>query len=317
MTRNYLDWLTLVPWDKYTEENFDLDNARKILDEDHYGMKDVKVGLVREHALAPMRNCRTASLSLLLSARCSRRFTARSSASWGRPASERLALAAQFWEASKVWQTSIVKSIAKSLNRKYYRFSVGGVHDVAEIKGHRRTYVGAMPGKLVQCLKQTQSLNSLILIDEIDKLGRGSHGDPTSALLELLDPEQNVAFADHYLDVPVDMSKILFVCTANVLDTIPGPLLDRMEVIEVSGYLLSEKREIALVREDKYCDRRFSRLAWAEVPDSVRQSRRGDCSSRCCVHQRGRGYLNPQLLPRERRAQSAEANREGWALARC
>ena len=131
------------------------------------------------------------------------------------------------------------------MGRKFYRFSVGGLSDVSEIKGHRRTYVGAMPGKIIQCLKTTESSNPLILIDEIDKLGRGYQGDPASALLELLDPSQNSAFRDHYLDVPVDLSKVLFMCTANVLDTIPGPLLDRMEVIQLSGYDLPDKVQIA------------------------------------------------------------------------
>lgn len=144
-----------------------------------------------------------------------------------------------------VGKTSIGKSIARSLNREYFRFSVGGMTDVAEIKGHRRTYVGAMPGKIVQCLKKTKTENPLILMDEVDKIGRGIQGDPASALLELLDPEQNSNFLDHYLDVPIDLSKVLFICTANVIDTIPGPLRDRMEMIQVSGYVDDEKIGIA------------------------------------------------------------------------
>lgn len=144
-----------------------------------------------------------------------------------------------------VGKTSIGKSIARALDRQFFRFSVGGLTDVAEIKGHRRTYVGAMPGKLIQALKKVQTENPLVLIDEIDKVGKGHNGDPASALLEMLDPEQNRSFLDHYIDVPVDLSRVLFVCTANMLDTIPAPLLDRMEVMEVSGYVTDEKMNIA------------------------------------------------------------------------
>lgn len=214
VTRNYLDWLTSIPWGKTTPEDLSLQRAREILDEDHFGMKDVKDRILEFIAVGSLLNSVQGKIICLS----------------GPPG---------------VGKTSIAKSIARALGRQYYRFSVGGLHDVAEIKGHRRTYIGAMPGKPIQALKITQSSNSLILIDEIDKIGRGHNGDPTSALLELLDPEQNSQFLDHYLDVPVDMSKILYVCTANVLDTIPGPLLDRMEVIQVSGYLAEEKVEIA------------------------------------------------------------------------
>lgn len=138
------------------------------------------------------------------------------------------------------------RSIAKALNREYYRFSVGGMSDIAEIKGHRRTYIGSMPGKVIQCLKKTQTENPLILIDEVDKIGsHGYHGDPSSALLELLDPEQNSNFLDHFIDVPVDLSKVLFICTANVLDTIPDPLRDRMELIEMSGLFQTRQYKVS------------------------------------------------------------------------
>ena len=217
VTRTYLDWLTSVPWGVTSAENLNIKHATKVLDEDHYGLQDVKERILEFIAVGKLR---------------------------GKPSSEGRILC--FIGPPGVGKTSIGKSIARAVNREFYRFSVGGLFDVAEIKGHRRTYVGAMPGKLVQCLKQTQVSNPLILIDEIDKLGHGgNHGDPASALLEVLDPSQNKAFNDHYLDVPVDLSKVLFVCTANTLDTIPGPLLDRMEVIRLSGYDLPEKMAIA------------------------------------------------------------------------
>ena len=214
VTRNYLDWLTILPWGEYSEERLDVGAAREVLDEDHYGLLDVKERILEFIAVGKLRGSTQGKILCFV----------------GPPG---------------VGKTSIGKSIARSLDRAYYRFSVGGLSDVAEIKGHRRTYVGAMPGKMVQCLKATSTSNPFVLIDEIDKLGRGYQGDPASALLELLDPEQNATFLDHYLDVPVDLSKVLFVCTANQLDTIPGPLLDRMEVIQVSGYTGDEKISIA------------------------------------------------------------------------
>ncbi|KAG0092791.1 ATP-dependent Lon protease pim1 [Podila epicladia] len=214
VTRNYLDWLTNVPWGVRSPENYDIRHAVRVLDEDHYGLKDVKDRILEFIAVGRLRGTVEGKIICLV----------------GPPG---------------VGKTSIGKSIARALDREFYRFSVGGLTDVAEIKGHRRTYVGAMPGKVVQALKRVQTENPLILIDEVDKVGRGHQGDPASALLELLDPEQNGSFLDHYMDVPIDLSKVLFVCTANVLDTIPGPLLDRMEVIQLSGYISDEKVAIA------------------------------------------------------------------------
>lgn len=214
VTRNYLDWLTAIPWGHYTQERLDIQHAQRVLDEDHYGLEDVKDRILEFIAVGRLRGSTQGKILCLV----------------GPPG---------------VGKTSVGRSIAGALERKYYRFSVGGLSDVAEIKGHRRTYVGAMPGKMVQCLKSTGTSNPMVLIDEIDKLGRGYQGDPASALLELLDPEQNSGFLDHYLDVPVDLSKVLFMCTANVLDTIPGPLRDRMEVIRISGYIADEKVAIA------------------------------------------------------------------------
>ena len=214
VTRNYLDWLTAIPWGLVSEDTFDIDTARKVLDRDHYGMDDVKDIILQFIAVGKLKG-KIQGKILCLS---------------GPPG---------------VGKTSIASSIADALGRKFYRFSVGGLSDVSEIKGHRRTYVGAMPGKIIQCLKNTGSMNPLILIDEIDKLGRDFRGDPASALLEVLDPNQNSSFSDHFLDVPIDMSQVLFMCTANDLSTIPGPLLDRMEIIQLSGYDVPEKLQIS------------------------------------------------------------------------
>ena len=214
VTRNYLDWITQIPWGQRSAENFGIKHAMTVLDEDHYGLKDVKDRILEFIAVGKLRGTVEGKILCFV----------------GPPG---------------VGKTSIGKSIARALNRQYYRFSVGGLTDVAEIKGHRRTYVGALPGRIIQALKKCQTENPLILIDEVDKIGRGHQGDPSSALLELLDPEQNNSFLDHYMDVPVDLSKVLFVCTANMTDTIPRPLLDRMELIELSGYVADEKKAIA------------------------------------------------------------------------
>lgn len=214
VTRCYLDWLTSLPWGITSEENLKLEDAQVILDQDHYGMEDIKKRILEFIAVSQLKG--TTQGKILC-----------------------------FHGPPGVGKTSIARSIARALNRQYFRFSVGGMTDVAEIKGHRRTYVGAMPGKIVQCLKKTGTENPLVLIDEVDKIGKGVHGDPSSALLELLDPEQNSNFLDHYLDVPVDLSRVLFICTANVVEQIPEPLRDRMELIDMSGYIAEEKLAIA------------------------------------------------------------------------
>ncbi|KAI1823127.1 lon protease [Xylaria intraflava] len=226
VTRNYLDWLTQIPWGQRSAENFGIQHAMSVLDEDHYGLKDVKDRILEFIAVGKLRGTVEGKILCFV----------------GPPG---------------VGKTSIGKSIARALNRQYYRFSVGGLTDVAEIKGHRRTYVGALPGRVIQALKKCQTENPLILIDEVDKIGRGYQGDPSSALLELLDPEQNSSFLDHYMDIPVDLSKVLFVCTANMTDTIPQPLLDRMEVIRLSGYVSDEKKAIA----DRYLSPAAKELA--------------------------------------------------------
>ena len=214
VTRNYLDWVTQVPWGVHSEDKLDLKKARRILNRDHAGLVDVKDRILEFLALGAYRGEISGSILLLV----------------GPPG---------------VGKTSIGRSIADSLGRKFYRFSLGGMRDEAEIKGHRRTYIGAMPGKLVQALKDVQVENPVIMLDEVDKIGASFQGDPASALLEVLDPEQNNEFLDHYLDLRVDLSRVLFVCTANQMDTIPRPLLDRMDDIRLAGYLPEEKLKIA------------------------------------------------------------------------
>ncbi|MBD3642802.1 endopeptidase La, partial [Alcanivorax sp.] len=214
VTRNYLDWLTNVPWGQYSDDNLDLQHAREILEAHHSGLDDVKDRIVEFLAVGALRGEVKGSIILLV----------------GPPG---------------VGKTSIGKSVADALDRKFYRFSLGGMRDEAEIKGHRRTYIGAMPGKLVQALKEAGTANPVIMLDEVDKLGQSFQGDPASALLEVLDPEQNQDFLDHYLDERLDLSHALFICTANTLDSIPGPLLDRMEIIRLSGYITEEKVQIA------------------------------------------------------------------------
>ena len=214
VTRNYLDWLTSLPWGIYSEDNYDIHKAKKILDRDHYGLQDIKDRILEFISAGKKKGSITGSIICFV----------------GPPG---------------VGKTSIGKSVAAALNRKFYRFSLGGMRDEAEIKGHRRTYIGAMPGKIIQSLKVVETSNPVIMLDEIDKIGASFQGDPASALLEVLDPEQNSQFLDHYLDVRYDLSNILFIATANQLDTIPLPLMDRMEIMHLSGYILEEKLEIA------------------------------------------------------------------------
>ncbi len=279
MIRTYLDWLLAVPWGETSEERLDPQHAREVLDADHAGLEDVKDRIVEYLAVRKLREER------------------------GIEEDKRSGAILTLIGPPGTGKTSIGESIARALNREFVRMSLGGVRDEAEIRGHRRTYIGALPGRLVRALRDAGTMNPVILLDEVDKVGADWRGDPSAALLEVLDPAQNHSFRDHYLDVELDLSQVVFIATANVAETIPGPLLDRMEVIRFDGYTVDEK--IAIARGYLW-PRQRDRNGLRE--DEVDVERRGARDDRHRVHARGRRAA-ARARARQAAAQDGDAHR--------
>ena len=281
MVRTYLDWLIAVPWSKSSEDRLDPVHTREVLDSDHAGLDDVKDRIVEYVAVKKLRT--------------ERNITA------DRKSGAILTLIGP----PGTGKTSIGESIARAMGREFVRMSLGGVRDEAEIRGHRRTYIGALPGRLVRALRDAGTMNPVILLDEVDKVGADWRGDPSAALLEVLDPAQNSTFRDHYLDVELDLSEVVFIATANQAETIPGPLLDRMEVIRFDGYTVAEKVAIA---RDYLWPRQRERNGLRE--DEVTVERRAPADRRRRVHPRGR-RAQPRARARDAAAQDRDADRVG------
>ena len=261
MIRTWLEYVIELPWNKRSEDNLDLTRARQVLDEDHFGITKVKERIL-EH-LAVLKLNPEAKAPILC-----------------------------FVGPPGVGKTSLGQSIARALGRKFERMSLGGLHDEAELRGHRRTYIGALPGRLIQAMRRAGFANPVLMLDEVDKLGRDFRGDPAAALLEILDPEQNKTFRDNYLDLPFDLSKVLFITTANTLDTIPAPLLDRMEILRLSGYSEEEKAQIA---------RRYL------IPRQLKQT--GLTAEQCMITEDGAARRSSRVHARSRRAAAGAEHR--------